>query len=89
MSRPQRRLDSILRTLTGSSIPSIGTLDFGGLTYDVPKSLTPSRLPHSKELLDPHDAINSSNLYFLFQKFLLGNFLDLGVKRPPLDSLVR
>ena len=75
MSPPQQRLDSILRTLATSSAPSIGTLDFGGLTYDVPESLTPSRLPHSKELLDPHDPSNSTNLHFLFQKFLLGNFV--------------
>jgi hypothetical protein len=72
MSRPQRRLESILRSLSTSSIPSVGTLNFGGLTYDVPEASTPLRLPHSKDLLDPQDPANSANLYFLFQKFLLG-----------------
>ncbi|KAF8581136.1 hypothetical protein K439DRAFT_1517023 [Ramaria rubella] len=72
MSPPQRRLESILRTLVTSSTPNVGTLRFGGLTYDVPRSESPSRLPHSKDLLDPQDPTNSANLYFLFQKFLLG-----------------
>ncbi|KAF8508458.1 AAA domain-containing protein [Hysterangium stoloniferum] len=73
MSPPERRLKSILHTLTNSSA-TIGTLKFGGLTYDVPQSSTPSRLPLMKrrDMLDPQGAVNAAHLYFLFQKFLLG-----------------
>ncbi|KIJ23961.1 hypothetical protein M422DRAFT_89453, partial [Sphaerobolus stellatus SS14] len=69
---PERRLKSIVRALATSSTSSVGTLKFGGLTYDIPQSSAPSRLSHTKDLLDPQDVVNSKHLYFLFQKFLLG-----------------
>jgi hypothetical protein len=63
-------LNHILSELTPT--PSVGTLKLGDITYEVPASLYPSRLPHSKELLDIQDPINRDNLYFMLQKYLLG-----------------
>ncbi|KAI0315297.1 AAA domain-containing protein [Amylostereum chailletii] len=66
----ERRLDRILHEL--SPAPStLGQLTLGDITYDVPASLTPSRLPHSS-LLDTTDSLTLRNLHFILQKYLLG-----------------
>ncbi|KAA1472001.1 hypothetical protein DENSPDRAFT_859246 [Dentipellis sp. KUC8613] len=68
----QRRLNRVLQELTPPP-PSIGTLQLGDVSYDVPESQTPSRLPHFKEPpLDTGDALNLENLHFMLQKYLLG-----------------
>jgi hypothetical protein len=69
---PQQRLKRVLHELT-PPIPVVGTLKLGNITYDVPASSTPSRLPHSgAALLDVHDPLNADNLHFMLQKYLLG-----------------
>ena len=68
---PQSRL----RRLTSELTPApelIGTLKLGDITYEVPASLTPSRLPKSSQLLDVKDPVNMDNLHFMLQKYLLG-----------------
>lgn len=67
---PQRRLNQILQGLQ-EPLPSVGTLRLGDVTYEVPPSLHPSRLPHSGELLNTTDPVNLDNLHFLLQKYLL------------------
>jgi hypothetical protein len=67
---PQQRLRRILEELSTKEV--VGTLKLGNITYDVPASLTPSRLPRSKQLLDIQDPANLENLHFLLQKYLLG-----------------
>ncbi|RDB28140.1 von Willebrand factor A domain-containing protein 8 [Hypsizygus marmoreus] len=72
MSRiPQRRLNHLLRELTPAPAP-VGTLKLGDITYEVPASLTPSRLARSRDLLDINDPVNVDNLHFILQKYLLG-----------------
>ena len=66
-----RRLNHILRELNPTP-PMVGTLKLGDITYDVPASLNPSRLAHSKELLDPQSPVNRDNLHFMLQKYMLG-----------------
>jgi len=68
---PQRRLNEILRTLSPVLQP-VGTLKLGDISYSVPAAHSPSRLPHSGELLDTRNPINVDNLHFLLQKYLLG-----------------
>jgi hypothetical protein len=68
---PQRRLNRILRELNPTP-PAVGTLKLGDITYEVPASLNPSRLAHSKELLDTQNPVNRDNLHFMLQKYLLG-----------------
>ncbi|TFY77867.1 hypothetical protein EWM64_g6146, partial [Hericium alpestre] len=69
---PQRRLDRVLHELA-STLPSVGQLTFGDITFDVPASQTPARLPHFGEPpLDTSDAMNADNLHFMLQKYLLG-----------------
>lgn len=75
-SKPQRRLNHILSELTPMP-PFVGTLKLGDITYEVPASFYPPRLPHSKELLDIQDPVNRDNLYFMLQKYLLGQDLFL------------
>ncbi|KAI0943485.1 hypothetical protein AcW1_002637 [Taiwanofungus camphoratus] len=68
----QRRLKHILNDFT-SPAPVIGKLTLGDISYEVPASLTPSRLPHSDDiLLNVKDSFNLDNLHFLLQKYLLG-----------------
>jgi von Willebrand factor A domain-containing protein 8 len=69
---PQGRLNHILNELSSSAPPSIGTLKLGSITYEVPASLSPSRLSHSGQILDTRNAVNVDNLHFLLQKYLLG-----------------
>ncbi|KAI0049548.1 hypothetical protein FA95DRAFT_1489014 [Auriscalpium vulgare] len=67
-----RRLNRILQELTPPP-PSIGSLTLGGITYNVPASQTPSRLPHFADVpLDTGDSMNLDNLHFMLQKYLLG-----------------
>lgn len=68
---PQRRLNQLLSELKEAPEP-IGTLKLGDITYEVPASLTPSRLPRSSTLLDVSDPVNLDNLHFILQKYLLG-----------------
>lgn len=68
---PERRLHYLLNTLTQPPDP-IGTLKLGGINYEVPASLNPSRLSHCQKLLDIQDAVNIDNLHFMLQKYLLG-----------------
>ena len=64
-----RRLKRIQNALATSEI--IGTLTLGDISYPVPASRTPSRLPHLSPL-DPNDTRTREHLYFLLQKFMLG-----------------
>ncbi|KAI0265323.1 AAA domain-containing protein [Gloeopeniophorella convolvens] len=50
---------------------TIGTLTLGDVSFPVPKSLTPARLPHAAPL-DPADPRTRAHLYFLLQKYILG-----------------
>lgn len=77
MSPPsQRRLNQILNELSPTP-PPVGTLTLGDITYEVPASLSPSRLSHSGELLDLRDPVNIDNLHFILQKYLLGQDIFL------------
>ncbi|KAH8102169.1 AAA domain-containing protein [Cristinia sonorae] len=68
----QRRLTQILHELTSPN-PQIGTLKLGEISFPVHSSSTPSRLPHLNDtLLDAEDDVNANNLYFLLQKYILG-----------------
>ena len=73
---PVRRLNQLLSELTPAP-SAIGTLRLGDISYDVPSSRSPSRLPHSGELLDIKDSINLDNLHFMLQKYLLGQDIFL------------
>ncbi|KAH9931510.1 AAA domain-containing protein [Fomitopsis serialis] len=67
-----RRLQHVLSSLTPPAEP-IGTLTIGDITYDVPATAAPARLPHSEDaLLDLSDPVNLENVQFLLQKYLLG-----------------
>ena len=77
MSGPHARLQKLLSELspsTSGSPQTIGTLELGGISYDVPASLNPSRLPHynTSIYLDVRDGFNYDGLHFMLQKFLLG-----------------
>ena len=65
-----RRLKRIKNALA-TSTEVIGTLTLGDISYPVPASRTPSRLPHLSPL-DPNDVHTREHLYFLLQKFVLG-----------------
>ncbi len=72
-----RRLTRLLHELT-QPLPVIGTLKLGEITYDVRASATPTRLAHSdRTILDAEDTFNSNNLYFMLQKYLLGQDIFL------------
>lgn len=63
-----------LKRIQDALVPSpdiIGTLTLGDISYPVPASATPSRLPHFLPL-DPNDTRTREHLYFLLQKFALG-----------------
>ncbi|KAH9046612.1 AAA domain-containing protein [Lactarius hengduanensis] len=64
-----RRLKRIQNALAAST-EIIGTLTLGDISYLVPASRTPSRLPRLPPL-DPNDARTREHLYFLLQKFVL------------------
>ncbi|THH04442.1 hypothetical protein EW146_g10173 [Bondarzewia mesenterica] len=73
-----RRLSRIAHEF--SSPPTfIGQLKLGEVTYDVPESLTPSRLPHIGDAspLDVGNTFNVDNLHFMLQKYLLGQDMFL------------
>ncbi|KAJ6453645.1 AAA domain-containing protein [Mycena vitilis] len=72
-STPKRRLAHILDALSPPT-ETVGTLTLGDITYAVPASAHPLRLPHSRaqDLLDVDDAVNADNLHFMLQKYLLG-----------------
>ncbi|KAG2007118.1 MDN1 midasin family protein [Coprinopsis cinerea AmutBmut pab1-1] len=73
----QRRLAQIVKELTPPP-PVVGTLKLGGISYDVPTSLTPSRLvKNDQALLDMQDPVNLDNLHFMLQKYLLGQDIFL------------
>jgi von Willebrand factor A domain-containing protein 8 len=67
----QNRLSQVLNNLD-TSPRTIGTLTLGAVTYEVPMSESPSRLPRLKQLLELQDGMNAENLYFMLQKYLLG-----------------
>ena len=82
MSAPHTRLKRLLSELspsTSGSPQSIGTLELGGVSYDVPASLDPARLPHcsASTYLDVRDGFNYVGLHFMLQKFLLGQDIFL------------
>jgi hypothetical protein len=63
-----------LKRIQDALVPSteiIGTLTLGDVSFPVPASTTPSRLPHFAPL-DPNDPRTREHLYFLLQKFVLG-----------------
>lgn len=66
----QRRLRQLLNELKPAQA-SVGTLKLGDITYEVPASLDPSRLPRLGQLLDIDDPVNVGNLYFMLQKYIL------------------
>ncbi|KAI0786986.1 AAA domain-containing protein [Abortiporus biennis] len=69
----QRRLAQLLLELSSRTTPQVGTLKLGDINFPIHASLTPSRLPHSgPTLLDIHDSVNANNLYFMLQKYILG-----------------
>lgn len=75
MSSPYTRLKKLLSELSPSGFPRIiGTLELGGISYEVPASLDPTRLPHcnTSAYLDVKDGFNYDGLHFMLQKFLLG-----------------
>ncbi|KAF8263236.1 AAA domain-containing protein [Lactarius quietus] len=65
-----RRLKNIQNALA-TPTEIIGTLTLGDISYPVPASKVPSRLPHLSPL-DPNDTHTREHLYFLLQKFVLG-----------------
>lgn len=65
-----RRLKGIQNALAAST-EIIGTLTLGDISYPVPASRFPSRLTHLSPL-DPNDERTREHLYFLLQKFVLG-----------------
>ncbi|KAH9007355.1 hypothetical protein EDB83DRAFT_2532757 [Lactarius deliciosus] len=64
-----RRLKRIQNALAAST-EIIGTLTLGDISYPVPASTTPSRLPRLSPL-GPNDVRTREHLYFLLQKFVL------------------
>ncbi|KAJ7121114.1 AAA domain-containing protein [Mycena epipterygia] len=75
---PKRRLAHILGALVPPT-ETVGTLTLGDISYEVPVSNQPSRLPHSRsqDLLDIEDPVNLDNLHFMLQKYLLGQDIFL------------
>jgi von Willebrand factor A domain-containing protein 8 len=72
MYSARRRLNGVLSSFSTSS-STIGSLKLGDITFDIPSSKTPSRLPHlGDKLVNIQDAFNLDNLHFLLQKYLLG-----------------
>lgn len=74
----QRRLSHIVNGLASPTDAPVGTLELGGISYEVPSSQTPSRLPHCQDVtLDLKDPFTLDNLHFMLQKFLLGQDIFL------------
>lgn len=68
----QHRLTQLLQGLSQPT-SQIGTLRLGDINFPVVSSLTPSRLPHCENsLLDVREEVNANNLYFMLQKYILG-----------------
>jgi von Willebrand factor A domain-containing protein 8 len=65
-----RRLKRIHETLAPSP-EVISTLTLGDISFPDPAAANPSRLPHFAPL-DPNDPRTREHLYFLLQKFALG-----------------
>jgi hypothetical protein len=79
-----RRLRFIQHALAPSS-QVIGTLTLGDISYPVPASATPLRLPHIRVTpLDPNGPCTCEHLYFLLQKVVLGLdvFSQVPMRRP-------
>ncbi|KAJ7224765.1 AAA domain-containing protein [Mycena rebaudengoi] len=78
MAPTKRRLAHLLDALVPPT-PTVGTLTLGDITFEVPASNQPLRLPHSRsqDLLDIEDPINLDNLHFMLQKYLLGQDIFL------------
>ncbi|KAF9495262.1 hypothetical protein BDN71DRAFT_1447943 [Pleurotus eryngii] len=76
MAPAQRRLNQLQKELVPTRA-SVGTLKLGSINFEVPESLAPSRLPHTKDLLDIYDPVNLDNLHFMLQKYLLGQDIFL------------
>ncbi|KAJ6624725.1 AAA domain-containing protein [Mycena sp. CBHHK59/15] len=78
MALPKRRLAHVLGALEPPT-PTVGSLTLGDITYEVPVSRQPSRLPRSRsqDLLDIEDPFNVDNLHFMLQKYLLGQDIFL------------
>lgn len=73
----ERRLNRLLHELAQPP-PVIGVLNLGEITFEVRASVTPTRLPHSDNtVLNAEDTFNSNNLYFMLQKYLLGQDIFL------------
>ncbi|KAI0342455.1 hypothetical protein BDW22DRAFT_1330827 [Trametopsis cervina] len=73
----ERRLTRLLQELAQPS-PVIGTLRLGEIAFEVRTASSPTRLPHSERtILDANDVFNSDNLYFMLQKYLLGQDIFL------------
>ena len=82
MSTPHTRLKKLLSELSPSlsgSPHTIGTLELGGISYDVPASLHPTRLPHcnTTAYLDVRDGFDYDGLHFMPQKLTLGQDIFL------------
>ncbi|KAI9450095.1 AAA domain-containing protein [Lactarius psammicola] len=60
----------LIQNALASPTEIIGTLTLGDISYPVPASRVPSRLPRISPL-DPNDAHTREHLYFLLQKFVL------------------
>lgn len=73
----QRRLVQLLHELSRAPA-QIGTLKLGDINFPVHEALTPSRLSHAGNvILEPQDTINANNLYFMLQKYVLGQDIFL------------
>ncbi|KAI0254247.1 hypothetical protein BJV78DRAFT_1280268 [Lactifluus subvellereus] len=80
-----RRLRCIQRALAPLS-QVIGTLTLGDISYPVPTSATPSRLPHITPL-DPNGPCTCEHLYFLLQKFVLDQTCSSSSSQVPMRRL--
>ncbi|KAI0703059.1 AAA domain-containing protein [Cytidiella melzeri] len=72
-----RRLTRLLHELAQPP-PVIGILNLGQIAFEVRASSSPARLPHSETtILDAEDTFNANNLYYMLQKYLLGQDIFL------------
>jgi|SRR5712671_3308380 len=78
---PARRLKRIQDALAPSP-EIIGTLNLGDISFPVPASPSPSRLPYFVPL-NPNDSRTREHLYFLLQKFVLGQDVFLMAQPGP------
>jgi von Willebrand factor A domain-containing protein 8 len=71
----RRRLEQLLAAFAPThGVQSVGTLKLGDIAFPVRAAATPSRLPHSQPLLfnPAEDKGVANDLYFLLQKYVLG-----------------